>query len=436
MPESAHEPVLTHDVVRAAVEGPTAAIRLVTKLLPAGGSSDKVFPPTYAGGVYAVETRRIDGREVICVHLDSVQSQANRLEQALLLAYENGRLKFPLMVADFGKTLLPDIGRVTALDAPHRIADAIFRDSLLDGKPFRESPEGKAFEAATIRSATPLFDLCPTALVFGTWDSTGSKGGSGNKFPRALVSEIVGIEAVFGVRTSSRIDPLGIQICQIYEDKEGNWTADESKARRDPKGEPVKFGRRKDTKGKPSELNHGNVTPGFATYSDSVDVPDPLRETGETVRKGQTAAGGVTIAYALQTTVLSLPALRRLRFPDTSGATSFARDTAARTVLAALALAAVAHQREHGYDLRSRCLLVPADGNASFDLVTNAAGSDRYSLGATAADRLLCDAAASAKQAGLNWRDQAEVLLTPSDALVDLVQKSRAVADTGESEVV
>ena len=64
-----------------------AALRLRAKLDGTGGDGGKVFPPTYVGGVYAVEDRRIDGHVVRCVLLDSVQSQANRLEDALLDAF-------------------------------------------------------------------------------------------------------------------------------------------------------------------------------------------------------------------------------------------------------------------------------------------------------------------------------------------------------------
>jgi hypothetical protein len=49
--------------------------------------------------------------------------------------------------------------------------------------------------------------------------------------------------------------------------------------------------------------------------------------------------GGFTIDYAEQTTVLSLPALRRLRFPVKPGEKSTTEsDNAARTYLAALGL--------------------------------------------------------------------------------------------------
>jgi CRISPR-associated protein Csb1 len=81
---------LTLDVLKAAVAGTSAAFRSRTRLQPAGGEGTKVFPPTYAGAVYATEKRRLPGHEqpVDCVLLDSVQSQANRMEEALQQAVD------------------------------------------------------------------------------------------------------------------------------------------------------------------------------------------------------------------------------------------------------------------------------------------------------------------------------------------------------------
>jgi hypothetical protein len=70
---------LTYKDLRAAVEGTAAAFRAVTDLDPAGGDGDKLFPPTYQGGMYAREVRINGGQPTPCVLLDSVQSQANRL---------------------------------------------------------------------------------------------------------------------------------------------------------------------------------------------------------------------------------------------------------------------------------------------------------------------------------------------------------------------
>jgi hypothetical protein len=75
---------MTMEGLRKAVKDTAIAVRCVNDLDPAGGPGDKVFPPTYEGAVYARETRVIDGERLPCVLLDSVQSQANRLEMALL----------------------------------------------------------------------------------------------------------------------------------------------------------------------------------------------------------------------------------------------------------------------------------------------------------------------------------------------------------------
>jgi CRISPR-associated protein Csb1 len=344
------------------------------------------------------------------------------------------------MWVEFPPAVVPG-SRITALEAPHRIADGIFRESLLDGVPFRpqpkaggardkakSSPEGERFASANIRNATPLFELCPTALIFGVWDSTGAAGGLGNKFARVLVSEIVGMNAVRGVRTSSRIDPTGIEKVELFEDKDGNWTADPAKAKRekDEDGQIVRdkdgnevlvrFKRKKGDKGKPSEINLGNITPDIV-----VDE-----------RSEEPISGGVTIAHAMQTTVLSLPGLRRLRFPDKAGNSTSERDNAARTVLAALALAAVVYQRAaQGYDLRSRCNLIPTENHLDFEIVTTAADISRFTLGPGEAATIFRQAVEGAKAAELPWREK-PLVLKPKPAVVDLVQRSRELTDIEE----
>ena len=96
---------LSFDLLQKAVRGHAAAFRCRRRLQPAGGAGDKVFPPTFAGAIYAIETRRVPGRDepVTCVLLDSVQSQANRMELALQEAVDGGRLAMPLLVVDFTK---------------------------------------------------------------------------------------------------------------------------------------------------------------------------------------------------------------------------------------------------------------------------------------------------------------------------------------------
>src|SRR5579884_2411365 len=347
---------LTLERLQKAITGEYSAIRRVTRLSPAG--DPKIFPPTYEGGTYAEERRKVvneNGQlvELSTILLDSVQSAANRMEQALLRAYDRGDIRFPLVQIDFAAgesdAILSDIGRITALDVPHRITDALFRDSEFDGKPFRTS-KGSSLDQARTTNATPVFELCPTALIFGFWDSTGPRGGLGAKVPRAVVSEIVAYDIATGKRPASRIDPVVNEGVDIFARRGGGWTADETLAEKDGKGNPVKY--RKE--GKASEINLGNVTPSLTHKDDRTKQQVPNH-------------GGITMAYAEQTVVLSLAALRRLRFPvQNANSDQTTIDDAARTVLAALALAAVCSLDREGFDLRSRCLLDGKPGTFQF----------------------------------------------------------------------
>ena len=423
------------EVLTKSVSGACAAIRCNTRLQPAGGLGDKIFPPTFVADdknnplKYAHESRRIGGQDVKVVLLDSVASQANRMEDALLAAWEAEQLNFPVIGVDFsGEAGMEDLGFLTSLQAPHRIADALLRDALWKDEanqrvlPFRESPEGQAYTAASFKNATAVYRLCPTALVFGVWDSTGPRGGSGAKFQRALVSEIVGIGFVAGVKTASRIDPAGIESkVKVYHLKSdpSDWTANVEEAQKDKKGEPVLFNRSgAEGKGNPSAVNHSNVAP----------------------NKDDTA-GGVTFDHALQTTVLSLPALRRLRFPVTTDGNAIhpdqrlAAENAARTALAALALAAIAMQRERGYDLRSRSLLVPEGASPlAFEFIPSEGGeAQSYALSTADALALFRSAHEQAKAFGFSWQ-RLPLTLKPMPKLVSLIRESRKLAAPGEAE--
>lgn len=412
---------LTIETLEELVDGKGVALRVRQRLQPAGGIGDKVFPPTYSTGdrtlKYVVEKRRVGGQDVDCVLLDGVASQANRMEEALLDGWERQSLDFPVLSVDFtADPTLADIGSITSLQAPHRIADAILRDATdASGKVlFRDTPEGRAFTDATTRNATAVLALCPTALVFGVWDSTGPKGGMGAKFQRALSSEIVGVQARAGSKVGSRIDPLaigsGVEVFHRASDP-SDWTIDPADAQKDAKGKPVLFNRAGgEGKGKPSAVNHSNVTPSVDEW-----------------------AGGVTLDYAEQTTVVSLPALRRLRFrTDLEGRPLADRDAAeraARTALAALAVVAIVRQREVGYDLRSRCLLVP-EGAMRLEVVRPDGSTEEVETSVEIADTLLRKAGEKLAAVGLAWKRE-PLALKAAPKLIALVKKSRELAAGG-----
>lgn len=412
---------MQYDELREAVAGGAVAARVRQRMQPADGPGAKVFPPTYTpdrdrDSRYAVEERVVDGATLTSVLLDSVASQANRQELALLDAWERGELRFPVAYVDFtGEEDLLDLGRLTVLEVPHRIADAIFRDSLLDGTLFRLSEVGRSITDASPRDASALFVYSPSALLFGMWDSTGPKGGLGAKFQRAITSEIVGIDARFGVKVGSRIDPLAVErdAATVYraEDDEEEWTLDPGAAATE-KDLPVKFNRSntQGDPGRPSNINHGNVAP--------------------TIER---QAGGVTFDHAMQTIVLSFAALRKLRFlTDAAGQPLTAErrrdaETAARTAIAALGLAAIAYQHGNDHDLRSRCLLVP-EQPLQVELVPRD-GSDPevLDIDPPTAARLVTEAAEAASAHGLGWDDQG-LRLEPAPKLAELIRRSRDVA--------
>ena len=391
--------------LKDAVAGTAAAFRCVTDYQPAGGPGDKVFPPTYEGGKYATEERIDPETDEIrmCVLLDSVQSQANRMELALLEAHRAGTVQLPLLVTRFDQEQLLKKFSVTSLEAPHRVADALFRDSRLNGTIFRKSEKGRILDTVEVRNATGLFGLCPTALVFGLWDSTGPRGGLGCKFQRAVVSEVVGYDSVAGKKAAIRIDPAEIMrdAATLYERKsESSDTPDWTLDKKDSSKKFKKTGR-------PSEAIHGNI----------------LTSIEE---------GGFTISKARQTTTLSLAVLRRLRFPLNGAADSnHDVDLAARTALVALGLVAGTLARVDT-DLRSRCQLF-AEQEPVWELLDRPGESPReFELAPEDAPKLLEEAITEAKDAGLPW--EGEIELTPSPDLVELVRRSQELASASGAE--
>ena len=424
-----------------------AALRRRQRLQPVGGVGDKIFPPTYppsdgakralgkkeAPPRHIFEVRRIGGEYVWCVLVDSVQSQANRLEEALLDAISDG-VDIPYAVVDlaeatkgFAEDGLKPLPDVTSLDAPHRVYDAILRDSELDGKPFMESETGRALKAAKPNDATALLETSPTALLFGAWHSTGEGGGLGAKFPRCIVAEIIAVntpvkeparaeagfkvserEAVLGFRTDpgsdknypvtaaqrtgSRIDPLGIlRKVEVYKGASG-WDTNQKDAGKGAK------------KVRPSEINHGNIAPSV----------QPL---------------GVTCDYAEQTAVITFAGLRRLGFGGGE------KEVAGRTYLAALGLLALTELDARGYALRSRCDLV-CDGVAPLELVYADGSAQALDITRETARKLYAQTLDAAQTAGFTFADE-PLRLTPQEKLVEIIRQSQGLAladEGGEAE--
>jgi CRISPR-associated protein Csb1 len=418
---------LDYESLKRLVVGDAVAIRGTATLEPAGGPGDKIFPPSHAiddnnkniGAKYAFENRRIDGRDIKCVLVDSVQSQANRMEESLESLWVEKRLVLPVISVDFSR-VAPELGRVTSLTAPHRIADALLRDSLLGDQLFRLSTLGRSFTDASTKNASALFKVCPTGLVFGLWDSTGPKGAQGAKFQRSLVSEIVGVNASPGSKTSSRIDPAQFvnAAATLYRMRAAagelpTWTASEEDAERGQVGKEANVALKWGAKRKTNGWEQGD---GKLTTANHSNIPPTIDQLG----------GGVTIDEARHTVVLSLASLRRLGFA-TGG-------NEARSVLAALALVAVLAAESRGHDLRSRCLLVPRKGCAlKLEVVARDGNTTALELDLQSALSLYNEAVNRLPHqiAFEGAAGEPIALLTPSPKLEDLLRRSREIVANG-----
>jgi CRISPR-associated protein Csb1 len=379
-----------------------AGLRLRLRLQPLYGKGEIIFPCTVAGGKYQSSKRRIPGysESVECTIIDSVQSQANRMEDALLADIRAGNIFLPYIVTDFSAVqgLLKPIGAITCFEAPHRIFDAIIRDSVDDqGTHFPFTAEGEAVIKANSRDASALFAISPASLLFGSWDSTGVSGGLGEKYTRCVVSELVAVNTERAERAGTRIDPLNIAASEdpkniLEETKDEIWSM-------------IAKNRKKFEK--PSRLNHSSVI-----------WPE----------ESKPVHGGVTCDYIQQSTTISLPAIRRLGFPIENTE----RSLAAQTVLAAIALHAAALNVERGWHLRSRCDLMLDEGQTpTWEIIGTT--TEAISLPATVTRQFLLDSIAEAKKAGLPWRDE-PIRLKPSKALAALVVKSQEAHRTSPAE--
>jgi CRISPR-associated protein Csb1 len=368
-------------------------------------SDGLVYPPTYAPGkrgdppYIAFRKAYVGGGVRDVVVLDSPQSQANRIELALLAASRARRIAYPDIEIAFPAGSGEPIYSVLQLS--HRIYDAVMRACLWDGKPFFDSEIGRSLIGARASNAEPLFTHAPITLVLGAWDSNGGGGPQAAKLQRLLNSEIVGLDAQPASVSATKFDPMDVRsmVAELV-----------------PTNDPVQRftikapgGKNAKDKGKkPSEFGFGSVP--------STNVPR-----------------AAAISGAIQTSVLSCSGLRTLSFPDAAGEIDARRDQAGRAVLAALGLFGLVAQNEAGYLLRSRCELVPRTAGRLEVIGRTLDDAQAVQLDSEAARQLLGDARAHAAGLGLTFRD--EVLrLQADDRLVELVKRSRDAAAKGDSE--
>lgn len=225
---------------------------------PVGSSDGIVHPPTFPGvrrddpPMYSASKRTVarllDGTPITVedVKVDQFQSQANRVEGALLDAHREGHVELPMfeLIAEteHGKTVL------TSLDFPHRYADAYLRDSQIDGVAFDKTEHGLALRSVTDTDVRALFVREPYSLLFGAWDS--HRKGRKQKLPRVYKSEMIGRDWEPDQRYAGRYDPLNLNgIARVANGSDG-W---------DEFAEPDGKERKKNEK--LSTHGHGHIAP-------------------------------------------------------------------------------------------------------------------------------------------------------------------------------
>ena len=328
------------EALQQAVAGGASAITLTAKLLP--GSGNRVMPPTYAGESGDRSSRHNmtkpgpNGRSSWC-SLDAPGSFANRAEQALValdLGLDPLRVKFS------------EDEIYSTMQLPHRVFDAVLRDSARDGVRFRDTEIGKAVIAAKPADAKAMLEYDPASLIFGAWDSTGLGANSRprTRWARALTGEIAATDVEPVRLAGNRLDPIGIEGTDFAWVEEADGTlrlATEAELRPEREGGLKKAGDKDKTYPrlvKASKANHGNAL--------------ALAEKGVLVH------GDITLHATL-----SLSRLRGYDFGEQSAA--------GRYLLALMGLYGVLAVMEDGLDLRSGC-----------DLTVDSYGIEVASLGA------------------------------------------------------
>lgn len=162
-----------------------AVVALVTKqrMRPVDGPGAPFFPPTYLGSndrpTYCISTLG-EGKNLCTV--DSVQSQANRVEEAFLEEPYRSLIRKVEVTAK-----LPNNGSRTLdmLQLGHRLADAAITFSTI-------ADQANAALRSFVNGPDEIAKLSPMSLLCGLWESRGE--GSQVKIPRAFSATITAHE--------------------------------------------------------------------------------------------------------------------------------------------------------------------------------------------------------------------------------------------------
>ena len=292
------------------------SITLTEPLEPSGGPGAVIFPPTYArepGKIphpYAISTLRDDlapeaaaaqGCEANICDLDTVGSQANRMEPAFAEPPLSSLV--PQRVIRAGST------SVNLLEIGHRVADGAVRFSALSDL------AAKAIAAFGIENdASALARLAPTSLLFGFWDSRDTM----LRFPRIVASTIRATN-VAALNRSAQFNPAF----------------------------------------DPSEIKLTEMDQSAPPHDDK----DPLSQQGLRSAPAVDTHGGVRVfGQITRRTEINLVAIRSIAAVK-AGKVDPTETIKLRRYLFGLSL--VAGRVQSAYNLRQGCLLVPSSGSSA-----------------------------------------------------------------------
>lgn len=362
-----------------------AAIVIRERLRPVQGAGGVFFPPTFAASGRGKSDYHIDwfaprdeerrtpeeaakaGMIANRCIVDSVPSQANRLEARLLKYSGTSIPKVTISGSRVGQ------GSIDLLEVGHRVGDAVVRYSK-NGDEDGFEPFEAALQAYVKGDAAPLAKLAPTSLVFGHWDSRDSatKKSTKSKARRLIRSEIVAFNVQKVTKRSQYWSSIDPEVSQELEQ--------------------ILQGAKEAAQGNPESKNP-------ASQLGMTDVPAP-----------ESPGGVIAFGPIERTTIIALSGVRALatfKPVNDAGALEIDADKtlALRRYLFALALASAADPGV--WDLREGCILVReskkegektvADPTA-FTAVTvkHSGAEDEFAVPANGAAKSYLDAAAKA----------------------------------------
>lgn len=317
---------LTADLLVAACADESAAggIVITRQLEPLAGPGAPVKPAVYEGGRYQLDKRWFGEGEkqgiVDVVVIDSVPSEANHLEAALLARREE--LGLPEIRLDLSGMNLPAHlpKSISSFQFPHRNADAYLRDSDLEGVKFPQTELGRSIFEATALDPAALLKWMPQALLYGFWQSHLGKKRQQTKLARSWTSEVVGYSpASLDTKIkATKGDPLNLTISEAIKFGEHgaddllDWSIGTQAKKGNKSGDSM------------SELGHGQV----------VDDKNPA---------------GISFDRIVQQATGSIAGLRRIHADSPDGS------AAARALLLAIGLLAHVNAFGRPFSLRSGC---------------------------------------------------------------------------------